>query len=298
MLQTHNLSKTFGSKVAVENLNISVEVGQVRGLLGPNGAGKSTAIRMICGVLAPTCGTVTIDGFDISMNPTSAKKLLGYVPEGAPLPHELLPIEFLKYTASLFGISGNERKSAISLWADRCDISDVLRKPIGTLSRGYRQRVALAAALVHKPRLIVLDEPSTGLDPEQNASFRLLLKELSEHAAIIYSSHHLSDVEATCDVVTIINRGVGILDGDLSDLCSESTELLVEVSPSTIANQIDGTGITQLEGNWVRCFVNGDASQVASSVLEAGGQIRLIKPVTDSIETNYLRIIHSSEVKS
>jgi ABC-2 type transport system ATP-binding protein len=158
--------------------------------------------------------------------------------------------------------------------------------------------VALAAALVHTPKLIVLDEPSTGLDPEQNASFRSLLKELSEHAAIIYSSHHLSDVESTCDVVTIINHGEAILDGDLSDLCSESSDLLVEVSPSTIVNQIDGTGIIQLEGDWVRCFVSGDAAQVASSVLEAGGQIRLIKPITDSIETNYLRIIHFSEEKA
>ena len=136
MLQTHNLSKNFGSTLAVNNLDLSVEVGQIRGLLGPNGAGKSTAIRMICGVLAPTSGSISIGGGDIALHPARAKQLIGYVPEGAPLPFELLPVEYLKYSASMYGLCGDDRMKAIGYWAKRCEIEKILRKPIGSLSRG------------------------------------------------------------------------------------------------------------------------------------------------------------------
>ena len=299
MLQTHSLHKSFGTTVAVEKLDIGVSVGEIRGLLGPNGAGKSTAIRMICGVLAPNSGFVTIGGSNISSIPKAAKQLLGYVPEGAPLPLELLPIEYLKYSASMYGLVGNDCLSAIGYWAERCDITTVIRKPIGALSRGFRQRVALAAALVHKPKLIVLDEPSTGLDPAQNASFQELLKEVSKDAAVIYSSHQLAEVEATCDVVSIINHGKLIFDGSFQSLRSNEVALLVEVSPHSIVEQLSGVLIEQIDDAWSRCTLNmTDGEKIVSQVASLGGKIRLIHPTTESLESNYLRIIRESETIS
>jgi ABC-2 type transport system ATP-binding protein len=299
MLQTHNLSKTFGSTRAVQNLDLSVQVGQIRGLLGPNGAGKSTTIRMICGVLAPTSGSIQIGGENISLNPTVAKQFIGYVPEGAPLPLELLPIEYLKHSATMYGLYGDERMKAIGSWAERCDIENVLRKPIGSLSRGYRQRLALAAALVHNPKLIVLDEPSTGLDPEQGASFRTLLKEVAEHAAVMYSSHHLAEVEVTCDVVSIINHGMLIHEGDFQSLYSGETSLTVEVSPHAVVEELPCANIEFIDERWARCTVDSlQGEQVVSKVTGANGKVRLLHPLEESIESNYLRIIRVSEKQS
>jgi ABC-2 type transport system ATP-binding protein len=299
MLQTHSLCKSFGCAVAVDTLDLSVQVGQIRGLLGPNGAGKSTTIRMICGVLAPTSGSVTIHGADISTKPTVAKQALGYVPEGAPLPLEFLPIEYLQHTASMYGLSGDERREAISHWAQRCDIANVLRKPIGSLSRGYRQRVALAAALVHKPKLVVLDEPSTGLDPAQNASFRTLLQEVSQSAAILYSSHNLAEVEATCDVVSIINHGKCVFDGDFAALHASKEGYVVEVSPHGVVEQLQGTDVIRIDEDWSRCTVQGTNGQaISNTVSEVAGQLRLLRPNIDSLEANYLRIISASEVST
>jgi ABC-2 type transport system ATP-binding protein len=296
MLQVLKISKSFGSTKAVKQLELNVRVGQIHGLLGPNGAGKSTTIRMICGVLAPTSGRVKIDGVNLATNPSAAKRLLGYVPEGAPLPIELVPNEYLRYTASMFGIHKKERDKLISYWADRCDISDVLFKPIGNLSRGYRQRVSLASALVHNPKLLVLDEPSSGFDPAQNAKFRLLLNELSETTAIIYSSHHLPEVEATCDSVSIINHGNLLFDGELTAISSVKPSLVVEVSPPSIAEQLNVSGITKIDSNWVRCSINATESEtIASKVSSLDGIIRLIQPEAESLESNYLRIISESE---
>lgn len=299
MLHAQKINKSFGPTHAVVQLDLDVEVGQIRGLLGPNGAGKSTAIRMICGVLAPDSGTIELNGVDLSVQPSKAKELLGYVPDGAPLPFELLPIEFLRYTASMYGMRSRASKELIEDWAVKCDITTVLKKPIGSLSRGFRQRVALAGALLHSPKLLVLDEPSTGLDPAQNASFRELLRELSKTSAIIYSSHNLAEVEATCDVVSIIHNGKLLLDGAFSAMESEDSSIIVEVSPKTIAEQIGGTEIDHIDSDWARCTVGALAGEViVDQVARFGGKIRLLQPVTSSLESNYLRIIHESETVS
>ena len=172
ILQTSNLTRSFANIIALRSVDLSLERGQIRGLLGPNGAGKSTTLRIICGVLMPNEGSIYVDGVNLIADPVKAKALIGYLPEGAPLPSELLPSEYLKYVASMYGLTGDDRTRAIGLSVERCDITDVLEKPIAILSRGYRQRVALAASMMHKPKLLVLDEPSTGLDPGQSASFR------------------------------------------------------------------------------------------------------------------------------
>jgi ABC-2 type transport system ATP-binding protein len=296
MLQVNNISKSYGTTHAVRQLNLHVEMGQIRGLLGPNGAGKTTTIRMICGVLAPSSGSVLINDMDVSKHPSKTKEILGYVPEGAPLPLELLPMEYLRHTARMYGLTSAQAVEMIDYWADRCDIKDVLRKPIGSLSRGFRQRVALASSLLHKPALLVLDEPSTGLDPEQSASFRELLRELSRTTAIIYSSHHLAEVEVTCDVISIIHQGKLLLDGDFTSLRSGAQSMKVEVSPHEIVTQIKGHGFYSIDETWASCTVDEvDGEQIVSTVSSLGGKIRLLQPSVSSLESNYLRIIHDAE---
>jgi ABC-2 type transport system ATP-binding protein len=296
MLQVRQISKTFGSARAVDQLNLTVERGQICGLLGPNGAGKSTTIRIICGVLIPNSGTVEIDGVDIATNPSSAKQSLGYVPEGAPLPLELLPLEYLSSMASLYGLRGAQKKEAIFHWAKQCDISSVLQKPIGSLSRGYRQRVALTAALLHEPKLLILDEPSTGLDPVQRATFHSLLREVSEHAAVLYSSHHLAEVEATCDVTAIINHGKLIDNHLFAELMNKDNQT-IEVSSKEVAISIGGEDLKELENGWVRCLVEQNAEEIVELVQKNGGSVRLIQPTTQSLEAKYLELILDSEAE-
>lgn len=293
MLQVRQISKKFNNTLAVNHLDLSVEKGQICGLLGPNGAGKSTAIRVICGVLVPSSGSIEIDGVNLATSPKIAKQSLGYVPEGAPLPLELLPVEYLTNTALFFGIKKNEIKHLIEKWADRCEIEDVLRKPIGLLSRGYRQRVALVAALLHQPSLLILDEPSTGLDPAQRASFHSVLQDVTEHAAVLYSSHHLAEVETMCDVIAIINHGCLIENHSVSESMDVSTNT-VEVSTKNVAESIGGKNITDLENGWVRCSVEQSGEHIVDSVQQCGGKIRLLQPEIESLEMKYLSLIQKS----
>lgn len=286
----------FGTTLAVNRIDLTVHKGQICGLLGPNGAGKTTAIRMICGVLVPNSGSIEIDGTDLATSPILAKQSLGYVPEGAPLPLELVPLEYLSSMASLYGLTGTVKKQAIQYWADRCEVTSVLRKPIGLLSRGFRQRVALVAALLHKPKLLVLDEPSTGLDPAQRASFHAMLREVASDAAVLYSSHHLAEVEATCDVVVVINNGTLVANHSF-DAQQHGNTQTIEVSSTQVATSIGGKEITQLDDGWVRCILEETGEHVVGLVQEHGGSVRLIQPTVQSLESKYLELIHGSEVK-
>ena len=294
MLRANTISKAFGSTQAVHQLNLHVEKGVIYGLLGPNGAGKSTAIRMLCGVLTPDSGDITIDGISLATHPREAKQRLGYVPEGAPLPAELLVHEYLNRVAHMYGLSGHRKKSAIALWIDRCEIEEVLNKTIGALSRGYRQRVALAAALLHEPALVVLDEPSTGLDPAQQGVFHSILKDVAENAAILYSSHHLAEVEATCSRVMVIHHGSILQTIELQDSQS-SFNYIVEISSEKIARSMNGFEIEPLEGNWIRCMVTCQPEEFVQHVIEQGARIRLLKPVKHSLDKQYLNLIRSNE---
>jgi ABC-2 type transport system ATP-binding protein len=297
MLHVEQISKSFGSTQAVSQLDLSVENGQICGLLGPNGAGKTTAIRMICGVLIPQAGRIEIGGVPLATEPKKAKQLLGYVPEGAPLPSELLPIEYLFGVASLYGLKGSEKESAVHRWADRCDVTNVLRKPIGSLSRGYKQRVALASALLHEPKLVVLDEPSTGLDPVQRTAFHQLLRDVSTDAAILYSSHHLAEVEATCDVVAIINHGK-LLKGHSFTISENITTLTVEVSSKEIVSKLQGKKSHEVEDGWFRCEVEQAGENIVEVVQQQGGKIRLLQPTIRPLEEKYLQLLEDSESQS
>lgn len=207
MIYTHELTKKYGRRTAVDQLSFSVEEGEVVGLLGPNGAGKSSTIRMLTGYLPPTKGSATIAGFDIVKDSLKARQQIGYMPESVPLYDEMRVSEYLKFRAKLKGVKGRHLKDNLKDVLDQCGLNEMRRRIIGKLSKGYRQRVALADALIHNPKLLILDEPTNGLDPNQIRSIRELIKELAQKRTVLISTHILSEVEMICNKVVIIDQG-------------------------------------------------------------------------------------------
>lgn len=218
LLAAHNLSRRFGSQQAVSDFSLQLQRGQVLGLLGPNGAGKTTSLRMLSGCLSPDSGQIQINGLDLARQPQAAKAQLGYLPETPPLHNELRVDEFLRFAAGLRGLRGSKLKQAQDYAVQTCDLGAVRRRIIGSLSKGYRQRVGLAQALIHQPPLIILDEPTDGLDPNQLLQVRQLIRKLTQEHAVLLSSHMLSEVQAVCDQVAIMNRGRLVKHVDLDDL--------------------------------------------------------------------------------
>lgn len=208
MIIANQLSKTFGRFEAVKNASFTIEQGDIIGFLGPNGAGKTTTLRMLTGYLPPTSGSASIAGCDIVTQTQEARKHLGYLPEHVPLYDDLRVTEYLKFRARLKGISGRQIRAAVTKSMEQCGLESVRHKMIRTLSKGYRQRVGLADALLGQPDLLILDEPTNGLDPNQIRQIRDLIKKLSEHHTIILSTHILSEVEMICNKVIIIDQGI------------------------------------------------------------------------------------------
>lgn len=227
MIKVDNISRQFSGKKAVSNLSFELEKGQVLGLIGPNGAGKSTSMRMICGYLRPSEGRVTLGGHDVWQEPLAAKALLGYLPESAPLFEDLSVEEFLNFLAELRGINGRELKRAVDRVIDQCFLSSVRRQAIDTLSKGYRHRVCLAQSFLHDPPIIIFDEPTDGLDPNQKYEIRSLIREIRKDKAIILSTHILDEVEAVCTDVLLMNKGKKIFYGKPPDLLLENDAKIV-----------------------------------------------------------------------
>ena len=207
MIEVNNLSKKYGSNYAVKDLSFTIEEGFVYGLLGPNGAGKSTTMNAITGYIAPTCGSILINGIDIQKKPREAKKHIGYLPEIPPLYPDMTVREYLDFTAELKGVDKKIRKEQLEKIMEKVMISDVSKRLIRNLSKGYRQRVGLASAIIGYPDIIILDEPTVGLDPKQITEIRELIKSLAKEHTVILSSHILSEVQAVCDKILIISQG-------------------------------------------------------------------------------------------
>ncbi len=207
MIQVENITKKYGSFTAVENINFEIEEGEIVGFLGPNGAGKSTTMNMITGFIEPTSGKIIVDGYDISKKPRKAKRQIGYMPEGVPLYSDLTVKEFVTYMAELKGVPRKEKKEKVQKAINETGLTDVQNKLTRNLSRGYKQRVSMAGALVSNPKVIILDEPTVGLDPKQVTEIRALIKELGKEHTVILSSHILSEVSQICNRVIIINNG-------------------------------------------------------------------------------------------
>ena len=207
MIQVENITKKYGSFVAVDNINFEIEEGEVVGFLGPNGAGKSTTMNMITGYIEPTSGRIIVDGYDISKKPRKAKRQIGYMPEGVPLYSDLTVKEFITYMAELKGVPKKEKKEKVQKVIKETGLTEVQNQLTKNISRGYKQRVSMAGALVSNPKVIILDEPTVGLDPKQVTELRALIKELGKDHTVILSSHILSEVSQICNRVIIINKG-------------------------------------------------------------------------------------------
>ena len=207
MIQVENITKKYGSFTAVNNINFEIDEGEIVGFLGPNGAGKSTTMNMITGFIEPTSGRIIVDGYDISKKPRKAKRQIGYMPEGVPLYSDLTVKEFVTYMAELKGVPKKEKKDKVQKAIEETGLQDVQNKLTRNLSRGYKQRVSMAGALVSNPKVIILDEPTVGLDPKQVTEIRALIKELGKEHTVILSSHILSEVSQICNRVIIINNG-------------------------------------------------------------------------------------------
>ncbi len=207
MINVENLTKIFGAKRAVDGLSFAVERGEVLGFLGPNGAGKSTTMRMITGFIPPTNGAVKVGGFDIAENPIAAKKLIGYLPENAPAYTDMTVHGFLDFAAEIRGLRGDAKKSAIQRVVELCFLKSVLHQNVDTLSKGYRHRTCFAQSIIHDPEVLILDEPTDGLDPNQKHEIRQLIRKMGEKKAIIFSTHILEEVDAVCTRAMIIDRG-------------------------------------------------------------------------------------------
>jgi len=235
MIEIKNLTKKFGSETVLNNISFEVKRGEILGFLGPNGAGKTTTMKIITSFWSATSGQVKIDGLDGEKDSLSIKKKIGYLPETVPLYDDMRVYEYMKFIAEIRGIPKSEIKKRIKKVSEECGIRKVIRKPIEELSKGYRQRIGLAQAIMHEPDILILDEPTTGLDPNQIAEIRDLIKKIGKEKTIIFSTHILSEVSAVCDRVIIINEG----------------KIVGEGSPQELINKIKSSGMiyVKIKGN-------------------------------------------------
>ncbi len=311
MISVKELTKRYARNTAVDHISFEVEKGQIVGFLGPNGAGKTTTMRMLTCFLPPTSGTATVAGFDVLEQPLEVKKRIGYLPETPPLYPEMRTVEYLTFVGKLKGLSGSELRQRIDSVCERCAITDVKNKLLGKLSKGYRQRVGLAQAIIHNPEVLILDEPTAGLDPKQINETRELIRSLAGNHTIILSTHILPEVEQTCEKVIIINKGKLVATDSVSNLQSRSRgveSMLVEVAGRN--GDLDATkaqqkleqvsGVSRVVFKERRenrsvfevesCkdqFIRGD---LARAVVQAGWDLNELRPASVSLEEIFLKL--------
>ena len=284
MIEVSHVSRNFGDFRAVNDVSFSIPTGQIVGLLGPNGAGKTTTMRMITGFLAPSAGEIKIDGIDVCENPVDAKKKIGYMPESAPLYGEMIVEDYLRYIAEIYGQNPEEK---LPLLCEECGLKEVMSKNISELSRGNRQRVALAHALMNDPEILILDEPTSGLDPNQVEDVRAIIREIGKTRTVIVSTHILSEVETICSRAIIISGGKLVADSSIEELknsigSSSSVHLTIggstEVAEraATLSKSVAGVSAVAIKS------LEGDRSELVVSV-NADVEIRpaLIKKLVE-----------------
>ena len=255
MIQIKDFVKDYGTLRAVDNINFEGREGEILGFLGPNGAGKSTTLKAITGYLAPTAGNIHVKDFNIYDHPKEIKKLIGYLPEQNPLYDDMTVYNYLKFIADIRGISNEEFPKKLKSVLSSCGLKEVVGKPIHTLSKGYKQRVGLAQAIIHDPKILILDEPTTGLDPNQIKEIRELIKKLGESKTLIISSHILQEVKAVCDRVVIINKGKIVANEKTVDLetnFEEKTKLVLEIYSEEfdfdkLSENVEGVMVSNVE---------------------------------------------------
>jgi ABC-2 type transport system ATP-binding protein len=254
MIEIQEVTKEFGALTALDDFSLKINSGTVLGLLGPNGAGKTTMMRIIAGYLQPTTGTITIDGQDIQGARRDINRRIGYLPENNPLYGDMLVEEYLKFVAALHGMKGEKAATEIERVVEETDLEEVYYRSVDNLSKGYRQRLGIASAIIHKPDILILDEPTEGLDPNQRVEIRSLIKGIGETSTVIISTHVMQEVSATCDQLAIINRGTLVAEGTTQSLLKQAQgsrmQVIVEVSGSgsrTVFGKADGLVVEAVE---------------------------------------------------
>ncbi len=312
MIEVKHLTKKYGSGVAVSDLSFKVESGKIYGFLGPNGAGKSTTMNIIAGCLAPTEGQVLIGGYDICEEPDEAKRLIGYLPEQPPLYPDMTPEEYLTFVGRAKGLRGAELHEEIEYVMDATCIGGMRSRLIKNLSKGYKQRVGIAQAMLGSPEIIILDEPTVGLDPRQIIYIRSLIKKLGERHTVILSSHILSEISAVCDYVMIISHGKLVASSPIDDLGSalgeeKATEITVRGSVTQLSallesiDAVDGYEIdpTDEEGVLNARLTTEDEGalreQLFTALAGAGMTVYRIQPVTRTLEEMFLRLTQEDD---
>jgi ABC-2 type transport system ATP-binding protein len=293
MIEVTNLSRRYGQLTAVDRVTFSIGRGEIVGLLGHNGAGKSTIMKMLTGFLEPSGGEIRIAGEDLQANRSSGQGRIGYLPENCPLYPEMSVIDFLDYTAILRGQKEEERAAGIRLAIEQTSLQAKAMAPIATLSRGYRQRVGVAQALLHQPEILILDEPTNGLDPGQIEQMRELIRELGKTATVIVSTHILQEVEATCERVLILRQGRLALDAQLAELTRSSALLLRCDAPTDQALERLGAlaSVARIEPAGATCYrlqpqqePARTAAEVARAVVGSGWELFALQPEERSLE--------------
>ncbi len=284
MIKVENLKKAFGPKLAVNGISFSVERGEVLGFLGPNGAGKSTTMRMITGFIPPTEGRVTVGGNDITTDPIAAKRLIGYLPENAPAYSDMTVRGFLNFSAQIRGLSGRERNQAIDRVVELCFLNSVIHQSVDTLSKGYRHRTCFAQSIIHDPDILILDEPTDGLDPNQKHEVRSIIKRMGEKKAIIFSTHILEEVEAVCSRAIIVDRGEIVADGTPDELKKKSPNAGAVV---LTVRGAESEGVKERLGqlgtvDTILILDDSDTITVKATPKSAGSQNELASNIADS----------------
>jgi ABC-2 type transport system ATP-binding protein len=314
MISVNGLTKKYAHTTAVDQISFQVQKGQIVGFLGPNGAGKTTTMRMLTCFLTPTSGTATVAGYDILEQPLEVKKRIGYLPETPPVYPEMRIDEYLSFVGQLKGLAGSDLRARVDYACERCAVADVRNKIIGKLSKGYRQRVGLAQAIIHNPDVLILDEPTAGLDPKQINETRDLIKSLAGDHTIILSTHILPEVSQTCEQVIIINKGKIVATDSVSNLqqrARSGESVLVEVAgrngsldPAAVQRkleQIAGVSrvIPKADGQKRLIFEveatkdRGVRGAVARAVVESGWDLNELRPAALSLEEIFLQLTGS-----
>lgn len=304
MIEVRGLSKHYGQHRAVDDISFSVSAGEIVGFLGPNGAGKTTTLRVLTGYHPATAGSATVAGYDVLKQSRQVRQAVGYLPESVPLYPEMRVREYLRFRGKLRAMDRDQREAGIARVVERCWLGDVIDRPIGQLSKGFRQRVGLADALLHNPPVLILDEPTVGLDPRQIRETRSLIRELAEDHTVMLSSHILPEVEATCQRIIIINRGKIVAAGtpaELRERVGSSSRLIVEVAGPRDAVQshlrtLDGVNAISVDadGEWLRLTIEGDGdprASIAQVVAAQGWRLRELRREIASLEEFFVSIV-------
>ena len=302
LMNIEHLSRHYGSLAAVNGLNFDLKRGEVLGFLGPNGAGKSTTMQMITGNLAPTEGKITINGIDLLDNPKLAKAEIGYLPEQPPLYLELTVAEYLRFSAKINGIQRQRQNNAVNYAINRCGLGDVKGRLIANLSKGFQQRVGIAQAIIHTPSIVILDEPTVGLDPIQIREIRQLIRDIGKEHSVILSTHILPEVQMTCDRVQIIHKGQLVFNNSIDSLnqSMQATSLIAqfEMPPAidTIKNIPNVNSVDELGDNKLRIhFSESPAKQIAIAAVNNNWGLLQLSPEQKSLEQIFVEITSSEQ---